>query len=72
MAPLLSGGGYSSEAIAFSLGLANSSLGRRFAVRQFAVQADEDFASGLPPKQVRTLGRLLRRGTPLGPSLLEE
>ena len=46
MAPALSGGGYSSEALAFAQGLA---LGRdEFKLRQFAEQPSEEFFHGLP------------------------
>lgn len=67
MAPLLSGGGYSSEAIAFALGLRNEtrragapsvSLG----VRQFAEQQDDAFVDGLPQSVVRTLQPLFVTG----------
>ncbi|KAL1495796.1 hypothetical protein AB1Y20_016657 [Prymnesium parvum] len=58
MAPALSGGGYSSEALTFALGLAPR-LGRRFSLRQFAEQADTHFASGLPPHLSALLSRAL-------------
>ena len=48
MAPALSGGGYSSEALAFGLGLVGQS-GLDYALRQFAVQPDAEFYEGLPP-----------------------
>lgn len=75
MAPLLSGGGYSSEAIAFALGLLN--LTRRdataiptapvplpgsFGVRQFGEPADETFLSGLPRSDSRQLEPLFAAG----------
>ena len=47
MAPALSGGGYSSEAIAFAQGL-SPLLEKRFKLRQFAEQPDENFFNGLP------------------------
>ena len=47
MAPALSGGGYSSEALAFAQGLAPL-LQSKFTLRQFAEQPSEDFFSGLP------------------------
>ena len=75
MAPALAGGGYSSEAITFALGLAPRLTARGFALRQFADQPDQGFMSGLPasttevlqpvvefPGQNRFDARLRRRG----------
>jgi hypothetical protein len=74
MAPLLSGGGYSSEAIAFALGLRNLTRrdasaatttappGVSFSVRQFAEQADGSFLSGLPRSDARQLESLFAAG----------
>ena len=54
MAPALSGGGYSSEAIAFAQGL-SPLLEKRFKLRQFAEQPDENFFNGLPLSLSRPL-----------------
>ena len=62
MAPILSGGGYSSEAIGFALGLA-ADKEHRIALRQFAEQADQDFVYGLDPEVRDTLSTLLERGS---------
>jgi hypothetical protein len=78
MGPLLSGGGYSSEAIAFALGLLNLTrldaavtttalaprpgIGISFAVRQFAEPPDEVFLSGLPRSGARQLEQLFAAG----------
>ena len=48
MAPALSGGGYSSEALAFAQGLARRMPNNWFRLRQFAEQPDENFLDGLP------------------------
>ena len=61
MAPVLSGGGYSSEAIAFAAGLAPLRP-RNFTLHQFAEQVDDGFASGLTKKQRKLIGRLLQTG----------
>lgn len=60
MSPLLSGGGYSSEAIAFALGLRPRL--RNFGVRQFAEQFSDTFAEGLSQPVQANLSLLLRRG----------
>ena len=62
MAPILSGGGYSSEAIGFALGLA-ADKEHRVALRQFAEQADQDFVYGLDPEVRDTLSMLLQLGS---------
>ena len=54
MAPAFSGGGYSSEALAFAQGLMPL-LGKRFKLRQFAEQADESFFHGLPESLTKPL-----------------
>jgi len=60
MSPLLSGGGYSSEAISFAIGLADQPV--RFGVRQFAEQPDGGFYEGLPSETRATLERLMDDG----------
>ena len=60
MSPLLSGGGYSSEGIAFALGLEPRL--RTFGVRQFAEQHNDRFFDGLSPPVQANLSRLLHRG----------
>ena len=60
MAPVLTGGGYSSEAIGFALGLAAQQ--HKISLRQFAEQADQDFVYGLDPDVRDTLSLLLERG----------
>ena len=64
MAPALSGGGYSSEALAFAQGLAASAWGRRsFGLKQFAEPQDDDFVAGLVLSTARQrLQDLLVRG----------
>ena len=60
MSPLLSGGGYSSEGIAFALGLEPRL--RTFGVRQFAEQHNDRFFDGLSPPVQANLSRLQHRG----------
>ena len=48
MAPALSGGGYSSEALAFAQGLARRMPNNWFRLRQLAYLPDENFLDGLP------------------------
>ena len=75
MAPFLTGGGYSSEALSFALGLQNATSAARadpsavrisFGVRQFAEQPNEAYIEGLPRATVRTLQYLLDAGEPPG------
>eukprot|EP00966_Prymnesium_polylepis_P068427 1589688-Prymnesium_polylepis.2 len=55
MAPAPAGGGYSSEAITFALGLGPRLGSKSFALRNFAEQPDEKFLSGLPPATTNVL-----------------
>lgn len=59
MAPALTGGGYSSEAISFALGLAPRLGIKRFALRQFAEQPDEKFLAGLPSETAQILQQVM-------------
>ena len=61
MSPALAGGGYSSEAISFAQGLVPL-FKNKFGMRQFAEQANEDFAAGLPGNQTKLVKRAMRRG----------
>ena len=56
MSPALSGGGYSSEALAFAQGLAE--LLPNFHLRQFAEHADEKFVEGLPHTLEETIDKV--------------
>lgn len=56
MSPALAGGGYSSESIAFAMGLANlPSLSGSFALRNFAEQPSYEFIAGLPEQAEKAL-----------------
>ena len=57
MAPIGTGGGYSSEAIAFLAALHEVP---GFGVRNFAEQMDREFLGGLPPKLEKALQKALR------------
>ena len=64
MSPLLAGGGYSSEALGFALGLAEEpTLKAKISLQQMAEQPDEDFVHGLDEHVRTTLSRLLDRGS---------
>lgn len=58
MAPLFSGGGYSSEALAFASGLATLLPPRSFAIRQFAEPQDPEFVQGIPQRLISQLAPL--------------
>ena len=60
MAPFLTGGGYSSEAISYALALEHEL--HNFSIVQFAEQADAAFAGGLPHNIHNSMHRLMRRG----------
>ena len=62
--PLLSGGGYSSEAISFALdlGFGNDGAVPSFGAVQFAEHVDSSFERGLPPQHRAELHELLGRG----------
>jgi len=65
MAPLLSGGGYSSESLGFALGLHNLTRldgGLMAGVRQFGEPQDESFVEGLPKALIPPLRHLFGAG----------
>lgn len=64
MAPFLSGGGYSSEALSFVLGLAR--LVPLLRVAQFAEPPDDGFVAGLGDEQMDALEAMARRRVPRG------
>ena len=65
MAPLLSGGDYSSESLGFALGLHNLTRldgGLMAGVRQFGEPQDESFVEGLPKALIPPLRHLFGAG----------
>ena len=58
---MLAGGGYSSEALGFALGLLPR-LGKRFALKQFAEQQDPNFVEGLPEAVYDAIDPAYERG----------
>jgi len=68
MAPFLSGGGYSSEALVFALELARHVPTLRIA--QFAEPPSDSFIAGLGEARLRELERIAQRRAPRGARLL--
>eukprot|EP00927_Polykrikos_kofoidii_P061787 TRINITY_DN56617_c0_g1_i1.p1 TRINITY_DN56617_c0_g1~~TRINITY_DN56617_c0_g1_i1.p1 ORF type:complete len:466 (-),score=57.42 TRINITY_DN56617_c0_g1_i1:214-1539(-) len=66
MAPILAGGGYSSEAMSYVLALDEAYLRqkvtKRLGIRQFAEHENSEFVKGLPPKTSSVLGGLIQSG----------
>ena len=63
MAPFLTGGGYSSEAISYAVALQALLPAGRLGAVQFAEQMDHAFARGLPDATLRGLQAQMRRAT---------
>jgi len=64
MAPFLTGGGYSSEAISYAMALEKELPRGRLGAVQFAEQMDRAFVAGLPDTTLAALQAQMQRATP--------